>query len=584
MHTFRVCRQSLLFAAAVLLAGCAGRMGSGPMVIDASGRPIPPGGYPANQDYSRVGRYGGTGAVQGQTARPVEYGAVGHTAGAQPYPDEHRGAGASAHYAGQYGQNGGYDSAYGHGQSLSSGHIPPNQGQGGQPVTVYYRRDPQHPLANADGYVAEYVAADQSAAYPNVTAVPPAGNVKAPMVQVQGYSQTGRYGMDSTAVGPSQQQIAARSPAAPGGVTRPVVADVSLSQVGTPTSPTLAQVLGKVTHGSAERDTGYSDQARPVAMDRSGDLMSNAGAVTNSTVSATGVQAGGQEVAAMASGAVPAVNVLEVQPAGVLELQAPEVRDLTEPAVSHLPSEYPRQGQTVLGMGELIDRLEQLVAERPGDVAGQVALRCLYAANGRNDAAFVELPNVPDSQQSESVSLARAVLLAARAGSDRSRNDSDAANEALEVLDGLRGQIAQRADLVISKLELCSKVDGFGRYELIGAGELSSGEARNLIVYCELDNFSNKLNADGRYVTRLSSEITLYDENFRIVTQRQDDVTDLPCHNQRRDFFLRGPMPVPRLSPGKYQLEMVIKDRVAGKIAQPKRVSFEVIADDTRAR
>jgi len=561
-----VCVAGLAALGAGALGGCSGAPRRGPMVIDASGRAVTPGEYATGQGYGREGRYGGAQVRGGVVGRSAEYGVVSDggqdrvMAARQATPEGlvsqgPAGSGQVQGYGGQYGEGSGYGGGYARGDRAAGGQPGVGQWQGRKIVRVYYRRDPQHPLANEDGYVAEYVLEEPSGAPPRLGQV---AGWQGQATAGQGYYYpAGENG---------------------GGVGRPVVAGVSVSEVGRPTSPAIAEVMGKVVReepgqeGRFEGGTGLTVVAEPLdeGPGRSAAVHGGGGGLQPP------VQVTRQGRGTVARRAVPVVKVLEAE--------STDVRELTRPAVAQGPGGQALQGQRPYDREEIVAAVERFVAEQGGNVAGQLALRCLYAAYGQDDKACRELPNVPEWQQEESAALARAMLLAARVKLDESRNDPDLANDALEALDGLRGEIAERADLVVSKLKLCSEVEGFGRYEVVPEGALASGQARNLIVYCELNNFSNKLNADGRYVTELSSEITLYDEDFRVVAQRRDDVTDLPCHNPRRDFFLRGPIPVPRLSPGKYQLEVVIRDKVAGKIARPKRVEFEVVAEGQRAR
>ena len=139
---------------------------------------------------------------------------------------------------------------------------------------------------------------------------------------------------------------------------------------------------------------------------------------------------------------------------------------------------------------------------------------------------------------------------------------------------------------MISCLEICDsgKVEGFGRYEVLPPEELASGKPRKVQVYCELQNFKSDLNDQGKYLTRLKAEITLYDANWRVKAQLAGDVPDVPSYRPRRDFFLRAALDIPALAPGKYQLEVRIEDTVAKKIARPLRRDFEVKAPTNYVR
>ncbi len=223
--------------------------------------------------------------------------------------------------------------------------------------------------------------------------------------------------------------------------------------------------------------------------------------------------------------------------------------------------------------------LERLVSENPQDISAQLALRLMYAAQGDADRALKTIPSVPDDLQNSALDLARAVVLTSR--TIQKKDDPVVANKALEALEALHSMIAERADLRIENLKICSDVSGFGQYNELDPQALTEGQGRSILVYCELENFTNGLNADNQYYTSIHASITLYDSGLNALTQLSAPVVDKPSYNKRRDFYLRGPLQLPKLSPGKYEIVTVIEDKLANKRALPWRYEFEVKGNPT---
>ena len=245
------------------------------------------------------------------------------------------------------------------------------------------------------------------------------------------------------------------------------------------------------------------------------------------------------------------------------------------PAVAEY-NRYMNPANVVSNTKELIFNLEQLLKDQPDNLELQMALRCAYAAHGEHDKALQELSMVPLEKQKESMALARAAILGVKA--HRSA-DPMLANNALSAVKMLEEEIANQADLKISNFKVCSNVEDFGRYEVLAENALESGKARQVVVYCELENYQYQKNEDNKYFTLLHAEITLYDASLNIIQQISEDVRDTPSYNKRKDFFLRGPFEIPTLKPGKYQIVISIEDKIAGKRALAARHHFVVKGD-----
>ncbi len=244
---------------------------------------------------------------------------------------------------------------------------------------------------------------------------------------------------------------------------------------------------------------------------------------------------------------------------------------------------FPAPRSAQVNMASTIRFMETYVETHPSDVKAQLALRLLYACNGDEDKALpltsVAAGDSTADNSKQSQLLAQAFVLAARANANKTQDDPVIADRALQALNAVRDSIALRADPVISCLKLCHKVDGFGLYEPVTQKELASGSLQSVIVYAELQNFRSKLNADGKYVTNLHIDIKLYDSSYNVIKELKGDVPDTPSYNKRHDFFLRttpGAFTLPHLAPGKYEIAVTVTDKIAGRVARIKRLTFEV--------
>jgi hypothetical protein len=65
----------------------------------------------------------------------------------------------------------------------------------------------------------------------------------------------------------------------------------------------------------------------------------------------------------------------------------------------------------------------------------------------------------------------------------------------------LADRLKQQADLTIPTLSLCTKVEGFGRYDPIDPPRLTAQKERQAIIYCELENFASQLNGAKMWQT-----------------------------------------------------------------------------------
>lgn len=133
----------------------------------------------------------------------------------------------------------------------------------------------------------------------------------------------------------------------------------------------------------------------------------------------------------------------------------------------------------------------------------------------------------------------------------------------------LSDRLRQQAELSIPTLVLCSKVDGFGRYEPIDPPRLVAQTTSQAIVYCEIENFTSQLNAAKQWQTDVVQEAILYTEDgVQVWADKSQPIQDL-SRKRRHDFFLRTLVKFPpTLTLGRYMLKVTIIDRQANRVAE----------------
>jgi len=225
---------------------------------------------------------------------------------------------------------------------------------------------------------------------------------------------------------------------------------------------------------------------------------------------------------------------------------------------------------------QTIADLERYVTLHPDNMQTQMALRLIYNAHGKDEKALDNLPTMSMDSQTQMKALTHAILLAAETTQTTDKIKPDIANQALKALDKVYEKLVEKASLAVSNLKICDKVAGFGNYKEIDKKELEAGRSRRIYVYCELQNFKTKLNEQNMHVTNLHADITLFDSAYKPLLRIDKDVPDTPVHQRRRDFYLHGWLDLPKLSPGKYEIFVSIKDKIADMTATPQRYEFEV--------
>jgi hypothetical protein len=142
----------------------------------------------------------------------------------------------------------------------------------------------------------------------------------------------------------------------------------------------------------------------------------------------------------------------------------------------------------------------------------------------------------------------------------------------------LASDLSEHLPLTIPALALCKRVDGFGQYEPLAGRKFLVNRPAKIGVYTELENFSTRLDEEGRHRVDVSQTLALYNEfgtkAWEEGPRRFVDVS----RNRRRDFFLAVAVDLPALSIGTYNLKVTMEDAQSGAIAE-KALEIEVVAD-----
>jgi hypothetical protein len=127
--------------------------------------------------------------------------------------------------------------------------------------------------------------------------------------------------------------------------------------------------------------------------------------------------------------------------------------------------------------------------------------------------------------------------------------------------------------LSLRNFAFCKSVYGYGALEPYSEDRFSPGQQVSL--YVEVENYHSESNEKG-FITSLGSTYEILDEQGKRVDGGQFPNVDDCCRSRRRDFHIQFGLKLPeKIAPGRYQLELVVRDRQSDKIAHAT-ASFEI--------
>ena len=196
--------------------------------------------------------------------------------------------------------------------------------------------------------------------------------------------------------------------------------------------------------------------------------------------------------------------------------------------------------------------------------------------------------------QSRSLDTRRSITLPAEGGAlvdvsltsdDFIKRRSRVARRRASSRPGPGGQAATKpADLAITAVKLCKKVERFGVYEEIKPLRFPAGQPNRAILYCELENYT-LLEADkaeqDRFLVRLSQDVEILNSKGQLVYQKSDAGRRHTSQHPPKGFFVAQSLDLPaKLPPGKYSLKVSVKDSSSGKPGE-RQLEFTVTPKTT---
>jgi hypothetical protein len=218
--------------------------------------------------------------------------------------------------------------------------------------------------------------------------------------------------------------------------------------------------------------------------------------------------------------------------------------------------------------GELASILGEMVALGQDPGASAVALASLETLLPENTDALVDT-GVLSEPELATLNAVRGLL-----SSMVDEGDLVGPNELAGELERIRVRLAEWSGITITNAALCTRVDGFGRFETFPSYRFRAGLEHEIIVYAELENFTQRESTgpDGlaRYGIELSQRLELYHvaDDLNTWNRSADTVRD-ESRNRLRDYYLTNRVWLPpNLGVGRYHLKIVMRDLLGERVAE----------------
>lgn len=143
-----------------------------------------------------------------------------------------------------------------------------------------------------------------------------------------------------------------------------------------------------------------------------------------------------------------------------------------------------------------------------------------------------------------------------------------------DLLTRLKDDLDRASGIRVSRALLCTRVDGFGRYEPFTSNEFIAGRAQEVIVYVEVDRFAQRelTGNDGqpRFEVEMSQRLELYHVADDLNTwNRAAEIDRSVSRNRVRDYYLINKITLPaNLGVGRYHLKVVMRDLVGERVGE----------------
>ena len=252
-------------------------------------------------------------------------------------------------------------------------------------------------------------------------------------------------------------------------------------------------------------------------------------------------------------------------------------------ALSDLPQEVPlsadfdtqpKHGATSATTNDPLGKqLSRRARENPRDVISQFDYQ-LYALIGGGsspdrspDMGGAQLASTVQLSSDDGDVMATVVDGVANYRATVRTNPNLSPTQQIRPLQAMVNQLRTQADLAVTTVAVCRRVDGFGRYDPILPAYIPIG--RQVIVYCEVDNFEPRPMPSNQWETRLTQQVSLDGPDGSVAwSDTPRAVTDV-CRSKRSDFFAYERLVLPpSVSAGQYTLRVTVTDRNANKVGE----------------
>jgi hypothetical protein len=225
---------------------------------------------------------------------------------------------------------------------------------------------------------------------------------------------------------------------------------------------------------------------------------------------------------------------------------------------------------------QAIKDLEQHLPDAPqttAEVHQQVSLRLLELLAGRTEDALKPIPQI--SHEEQDYWSGQIFALATYLDHHSQPDDKRRAAASVAHLEDAVGHLRELGSLSLRNLTFCKHVYDFGAYDPYDDAQFAAGQ--QVTLYVEVENYHSD-STDKGYCTSLGTSYEVFDEQGKRVEGGDfPDVEDC-CRSHRRDFHIQYGMAIPKkLSPGKYRLDLVMKDRRGDKLGHAS-IDFEIRA------
>ncbi len=209
--------------------------------------------------------------------------------------------------------------------------------------------------------------------------------------------------------------------------------------------------------------------------------------------------------------------------------------------------------------------LSQRVAAEPlstAEVHQHASLRILWLLTGDTEKALAPIPRISPTEQDywSRQLFALATYLDHHTIPDDKRRAAASVTHLEESLTSMR----ELGSLNLRNLTFCKSVYGYGAIEPFKMDDFSPGQKVSL--YLEIENYHSESTAQG-FCTLLGSTYEILDENGARINDGEFPDVDDCCRSRRRDFHIHYGLTLPEnMKPGRYQLQLVVKDRQSEKL------------------